>query len=527
MTACLTAAILLCTILTLPSDRALASNVGDSLTVGIQSTRTLLIDPLEPIERDMLSVYRLVYESLISIDDDYMPQPLLAESWEESGDGRTWTFHIRTGATFSDGSPLTAQDVVATANYIIERAKDETAATKGYYSNLDYFVSRITASDERTVVVRTPGNRAYYGILYAMTFPVLKQSELGQTDPTGSGPYIISGFEPGRYLYLDANVNWWKATPKVSEINFSLYDTQTAVMESYEYGRVNTIFTRATAAAQYSSGQNSLTLSYRTNQIEVLLMNQSYSKLKSANVRLAIRHAIDPGYILSNIYLNMGTRTNLPAIPGTWTYDADLDAMFTYDPELSRRLLAEDGWADSNEDGILDKLGEDGKLIEMTLRLLVYEEPDNDVRFEAATYIRNQLAQIGIDAQIVTTTYSGSEDNPGALERLKAGSFHLALCAYALDPCPDPGFCLIGGNTYNYSRYRSQAMTDLCNELRACYTHHSYRDKLMQIERLFAEDCPFVCLYFRGGAVLTRYMYTTVRDVRELELLRGIESFRP
>ena len=527
MTACLTAAILLCTILTLPSDRALASNVGDALTVGIQSTRTVQIDPLEPIERDMLSVYRLVYESLVTIDDDYYPQPLLAESWEESGDGRTWTFHIRTGATFSDGSPLTARDVVATANHIIARANDETAATKGYYSNLDFFVSKITSSDDRTVVIRTPGNRTYYGLLYAMTFPVLKESELGQADPTGSGPYIISDFQPGQYLYLDANLNWWRSTPMVREINFTLHDTQTAVMESYEYGRVNTIFTRATAAAQYSSGQNSLTLAYRTNQIEVLLMNQSYSKLKSRNVRMAIRHAIDPSYILSNIYLNMGTRTNLLAVPGTWTYNADLDGMFTYNLDEARRLLAEDGWADSNEDGVLDKLGEDGSLIEMTLRLLVYEEPDNDVRFETATYIRNQLAQIGIDAQIVTTTYSGSEDNPGALERLKAGSFHLALCAYALDPCPDPGFCLIAGNTYNYSRYRSQTMTDLCNELRSRYRQSDYKDTLMQIERLFAEDCPFMCLFFRGGAVLTRYMYTTVRDVRELELLRGIESFRP
>ena len=70
-------------------------------------------------------------------------------------------------------------------------------------------------------------------------------------------------------------------------------------------------------------------------------------------------------------------------------------------------------------------------------------------------------------------------------------------------------------------------MTNLCNELRKQITQEDYRQKLMEIQSLFAEDCPFICLAFRTGFVITRNMYTTCRDVREYELLRGIESFTP
>ena len=113
-----------------------ATNVGDSLSVGIQSTKTNAIQPLFPLERDMMSIYELVYEGLVAIDDDYLPTPALAESWEMSNGGKTWTFTLRDNVSFSDGTPLTANDVVATAQYILNRATDLYVDDKGYYRNL-------------------------------------------------------------------------------------------------------------------------------------------------------------------------------------------------------------------------------------------------------------------------------------------------------------------------------------------------------------------------------------------------------
>ena len=96
-----------------------------------------------------------------------------------------------------------------------------------------------------------------------------------------------------------------------------------------------------------------------------------------------------------------------------------------------------------------------------------------------------------------------------------------------MDVTPDVGFMLMSENirSGNYCSYRSSKMDDLCKSLRKQVSQEDYRQKLMAIQYLFLNDCPFVCLYWRTGNVLSRFMFTTVRDVREYELLRGIESF--
>ena len=504
-------------LLNLPG-HSLASNVTDSLIIGIQSTKTLSIRPFEPQERDMLSVNHLLYEGLLTIDDSYIPQGCLAESWEMSANGKTWTFHLRSDVTFSDGTPLTAGDVVASARYILDRAADENIADPGFYANLKYFVSSISAPDDSTVVIKA--KRAYWGLLYELTFPVVPASQVQNDFPLGTGPYTVSNFQAGDYMWLQANPNWWKAQPQVREIMIAFHDTPRAVVDSFEYARVDTIFSRSTASAQYKSGTSILSMAYRTNQLECLYMNNASSEL-TLEVRRAIRYVIDRSKIISNVYMGMAQATNFPFFPGTWMYDDSLDSQFTRNVEEARRLLEEAGWGDADEDGMLDRYNSKGELVNLHLRFYVYEEPDNDVRVESANIIASQLAEVGISTNVESMTMVNLQ------EKLSAGSFDLALISMAMDPCPDPGFMLMRGNTGNYNRYKSDKMTALCEDLRKQTTQEGFRGKLMEIQSLFYEDCPFLCLYYRMGNVVTRYMYTTARDVREYELLRGIETFHP
>lgn len=516
--------ILLLTTLLMPADQAFAENVGTSITIGIQSTKTLTLRPFEPQERDMLSIYNIVYDSLVTIDDDYLPQGSVAESWEESSGGKTWIFHLRSDVRFSDGTPLTAADVVASANYILDKARDENITDHGFYSNLNYFVKSITAKDDHTVVVTAKTSKSdtryYYGILYQMTFPIVPASQVSADNPCGSGPYVVSQFQAGDFMVLEANTNWWKTQPYVRQIMVSFHDAPKAVIDSYEYNRVDAIFTRSIAGAQYKTGTNSVSMSYRTNQLECLLTNNSAREL-TPEVRKAIRYVIDRKKIISSVYSGMAVLTNFPFYPGTWMYNDSLDSLFTINLDEARRLLEEAGWEDSDENGILDRTDSEGKLSQLSLRFYVYEEPDNDVRLEAANMIAEQLAQVGIECRIEPMTIANVK------EKLKAGSYDLALVSFAMDVCPDPGFMLTKGNSGNYVRYKSDRMTTLCNDLRKEVSQNGFRQKLMEIQSLFAEDCPFICLYYRTGFVITRYMYTTCRDVREYELLRGIAGFFP
>ncbi len=495
--------------------------------VGIQSTKTTAIRPLEPLERDFMSIYDLMYDGLMVINDDYLPECALAESYSHTG--KTWTFKLRENLKFSDGSPVTADDVVATANWILNKVKraeeaakadpDGAVLDKGYYMNLKYFVDTITARDDRTVVIKA--ERSYFGLLYALTFPILPAWALESDNPPGTGAYMAESFLPGNTLQLVPNPNWWKSHPQVTSILFVMHQLPADVIEAYEYARVDAAFTRAIASAQYKSGTSSLALDYRTNQLECLLMNHSgNSLLASKSIREAIRYLLNIDYIAQQIYNGMVDRTNTPFIAGTWMYNDGIGSYFKQDAEKAQLLLDEDGWSDTNDDGILDKPNSKGESVKLELDLFVYEEPDNDVRLETANYIKDTLEQYGFSINIMTISYAQ------AAQKLSAGAFDMCLASYAMDVCPDAGFMLIGGNTGNYSRYRSTAMNDLCAELRTQIDQPNYQYTLYKIQEQFAQDCPFICMFYRSGTVLTRKMYTTARDVRELELLRGIEDFK-
>ena len=119
-----------------------ASEIHDSIVIAVQSSKTLQVRPFEPQEYDILSAYHVVYDSLVSLDDNYLPQPCLAESWEESSSGKYWTFHLREDVRFSNNEPLTARDVVASANYILNKARDNEITDHGFYKNLIFLSIR-------------------------------------------------------------------------------------------------------------------------------------------------------------------------------------------------------------------------------------------------------------------------------------------------------------------------------------------------------------------------------------------------
>ncbi len=493
---------------------AAAAPAGDSLTLGIISVTTQRTNPLRPSEREFMSLTSLVYEGLVRIDDDYLPKPCLAEKWEASPSGDTWYFTLRDNLFFHDGTPLNAGDVVATANEILRLAAETGAEGGGAYASLRYFISGISASDGRTVVVKTKRNN--FAFLYAMNFPVLPAAQLASENPPGTGPFRVEIFVPKDYMLLSANSSWWSPRPKISEIMTIFHAANRELITSYEYNRVDAVLTRSLTAAQYRSGISSLNLSFRTRQLETLMMNNRVPELKDIRVRKAIRYALNLDAIVSTTYMDMVAKTDTPLPAGTWMHN-DATGAGTHDSGKAVALLEEAGWTDTDGDGIRDTVI-DGKKANLVLRFFVYEEQENSVRVSTAFQIADMLAAVGIRANVTAMSFNEAKT------KLEAGSFDLCLAAFHMDASPDPGFLLMGGNTGNYGRYRSEAMDKLFDELRSSLSQDAYRRKLWQIQAQFAEDCPFICLYYRNGAVITRRMFTDARDIREPEVLRGVEG---
>ena len=155
------------------------------------------------------------------------------------------------------------------------------------------------------------------------------------------------------------------------------------------------------------------------------------------------------------------------------------------------------------------------------LRLLVYEDPENDVRYETANRIRNMLEKLKISVRIEL------KDIAKVQEDLVSQSFDLALVAFQLDEAFDPGFLLISTNAKlgNYGRYKSSDMDILMSAYRTEYDLSEIAYTAQLIQQRFTEDMPFIPLFYRAGSILTRKVFTNVRDIRENEVFRGIESF--
>ncbi len=490
---------------------ALAIDPETSVTLGIISTATQYLNPLAPVEREFRSLTSLMYEGLVEIDDDLQPQPALCRSWDVSSGGGTWTFYLRDGIAFHDGTPLTAEDVVATARAIIDLPNTTVNGNKGAYSSLQYFVKDISAPDKSTVVVKT--SRTNYAFLYAMVFPILPKDRVQVENPPGTGPYKMDQFVAGDFIALSANPHWWRGTPALKSIMAIFHTANRELISSFEYNRVDAVITRSLNAAQYRSGVSSLNLSYRTQQLETLMLNNRARELTDVRVRRAIRYAVNIEDLLSTIYMDMAQRADTPMMPGTWMYN-EIDG-FEFNPARANELLDESGWKDSDGDGIRDTVI-DGNMAKMSLRFVLYEEQDNSVRMMAATKIAAMLEDVGIEARIDMLPFEECR------ARLKAGSYDIALAAFNMDSAPDPGFLLMTNNTGNYARYSSQPMDALFTTLRAAINKEDYKAALDGIQALFVEDCPFICLYYRKGALLTRKMFTNARDLREPEVLRGI-----
>ncbi len=497
---------------------ASATTMDDILSLGMISVKTQYLNPLQAEEREFQSLTALIYEGLFSLDDDYMPQLCIAASCDSTTDGKHWTVRIRPDVYFHDGQQCTAYDVEATINEILRLA--ETGL--GQYNQLRYIISKVSVNSAESLQITV--NRPYYAVRFALTFPVLPRDQVQAAQPAGTGPFKVDQFIPANLLHLSANENYWKGAPTVKGINVDFKSTNRELIMDYEYNRVDAAITRSASAGQYQTGLTNLNIAYRTRQLETLLLNDSANSfpLDNVEIRKAIRYAIDFDTIANTVYMGMAKRTDTPLPAGTWMYK-DNEEAYSYNPDKARQILDEQGWkSNPNRDNgtrytmvMVKGKQEERKLV---LGLYVYEEQENSVRNQVAGMIKDYLAAVGISVHIEAVSF------PTAAARLQARNYDMAIAAFQMDVVPDPGFLLMPGNTGNYTGYRSSAMDKLCKKMREEREFSQYKQLLWDIQDQFCQDCPFICMWYRAGALLTRKVFTTVRDVREPEILRGIES---
>lgn len=300
----------------------------------------------EPSTALMVPTYLNVVESLFETAQDGSLKPLLAESFEVSSDGLTYTIALRE-AVFHDGSAFDSADVVYSLN-------QNSASVTGAVSGPLAVVSNVSAPDARTVVIElsSPSNAflTALGTVSTLTVP----EGFFETDDAGSkligtGPFVFGEYVRDVSLTLDRFADYWGEKPYMEKIVHRFIADETATINALRAGEIDIIGMLLGEGIDQVAGfldDSSYSVTFTpATQSSFVFLNPDASVMKDERVRQAIAHAIDRGPIVEAAVGGYGDATCLYLVPANVPWSSDY-CPFDYDPERSRELLAEAGYAD-------------------------------------------------------------------------------------------------------------------------------------------------------------------------------------
>ncbi len=485
---------------------------GGALIVGIpQNVESF--DPLLVNTKELKNLLALVYEPLLIYDSADRLSSCLAETWNTQDGGVTWVISLRKGVTWHGESDFfTARDVL----YTYELLKSEAYEHSPYRMLADRIAS-IEATDEYGLVVT--GAQPGMSALYALTFPIVSRDHFSKNK--GTGPYVLSAANPAAGALLTASQGWWKKPPYIQNVLAKCMDEGTTALSLLQIREINFAPSSSVTATSYREENVVSIYEAYTQHAELLYVNHSAWRLKDANVRKAIAYALDRREIISRCYYNHAVAVDVPIPPDSWLYDS---ASKVYDTNVTKakELLESSGWMDYDGDGIRE-LREEGGISKLKLTLLVNDTPDNLIRKDVASLIKSQLAQVGIEIEVVSSPWGeGANDYMTALT---AGGFDLALAGINLERSPDLSALLSAAGSRNYGKFSSDAMDGLVSKVNSSASEKELKANMASLTAKFTEELPFVMLYFRTYSIAYSAELTISADIRDTDLYRSVEKW--
>ena len=477
---------------------------GGRLTVRLSQELDRLT-PLQPAAAAEAGwVLDLLYAGLTRLDGRLQPQPGLAEGWTVSPDGLTISFTLRPDLAWSDGAPLTADDVLFT--YEALRAG---AAQTGVQADLADYVAAVTAPTSRTVVFVL--NRRLAGVLADAAFPILPRHIWGSLDleavpdvdllgnPVGSGPFMVRERRVGAALVLAPNPYFYGAPPYLDEIAFLVApDPQVAEMAVRQGDLHLALLSRASyESLGQSPPRDPLRLAqYPAPQYTFVALNlREGSPLADPLLRQAWALALDKQALVAEATGGAGIPLWSPILSPSYALDAALPRTGP-DLEGARALLAAAGWEDGDGDGVVEKEGR-------PLQVRLFVRADAPERVAAGLRISATLGQIGMAVQVIPADFQSV-----IAAKLRPPYDFDALCMQWRNLGPDPdqfylfhssqawqGSADTRANLYNLVGYRSAEADRLLLAGRSIYDPEQRRGVYGELQRLLAQDLPYYLLW--------------------------------
>jgi peptide/nickel transport system substrate-binding protein len=383
---------------------------GGTLTVDLDEQVLPDLDPSYTPEAVAYRVIRGVFDSLVYEGADGKFTPWLASSWKVNSNSTSYTFTIRKGVKFSDGTPLTASAV----KYTFDRIESPAEGSLFAISLLGPYAGSVVNSPYSvTVNFKSPypefleaASQAFLGIVDPTVAKQDGPAKFG-ADPVGSGPFIITSNVANQSIteVRNPDYNWGPAGLNhqgqacVDKIVFSEVpeaSTRVGQLESNQVDAAETILPPDYQAVHANKDLRLYVVPGAGADYQYFINTQD-PPWNDTQMRIALRDSINIPQVLQSAYQGEYTRAWGPIMPDTAFYDPAVENTWSYDPKLSDSILTKLGWK-MGSDGYRHK---DGKTLS-----IVFEgsSPDRELRQEVSVYIQSYLKAVGIDETIINPT---------------------------------------------------------------------------------------------------------------------------
>ena len=317
------------------------------------------LDPWQSAASDTEAIMHNVFEGLVLYDETGAIIPGIAESWDISEDGLTYTFHLREDVTFHNGQPLTSADVLYTYNNLAGMGGEKAVSSK--FENVESF----EATDDYTFVIK------------------LKEASAGFLSLN-----IIAILPEGYEVVLEKNPDYYDEDrmAQVDRVEFYIMTDSAAVVSALQSGTLDIASVGADDAAVLE-GQYDIYNSPQ-NMVQIFAMNNSVAPFDDVRVRQAINYAIDKDQIIDSVFGGYATKlyTNFSPVMGVY-YNEELEGSYDTDVEKAKELLKEAGYEDGFE-------------------FTITAPANYQAHIDTAQIIAQQLQQVGITANIETMEWA-------------------------------------------------------------------------------------------------------------------------
>ncbi len=449
-----------------------------------------------------------VFNGLIKYDKDLLFEGDLAESWDVSDDGRIITFHLRPNVHWHDGVPFTAEDVLFTYRKLI----DPNVATP-YGADYER-VAKAEVLDPLTF--RVTYKEPFAPALESWGMGILPKHLLEGKDlnadpfnrhPVGTGPFKFKEWLTGQKIVLVANDDYFKGRPNIDEYIYRIIpDPATIFLELKSRGVDSMGLTPLQYQRQTETPffrENFRKFRYPANGYTYLGYNLKDPKFSDKTVRQALAYAINKEDIIKGVRLGLGSAATGPYPPHYWAYNPEVRE-YPYDPVKAESMLADAGWVDSDNDGILDREG-------VPFQFTIITNQGNDERKRAAEIIQQNLKEVGIAVKIKIVEWQAFIN-----QFVDKRKFETIILGWSIGIDPDNYIMWhssqTGPNEYNFVSYSNPEVDRLLVLGRKTFDREKRQEIYRKIHAILAEDQPYCFLYVPDALPIVNAKFHGIRQ---------------